>query len=1112
MNNKGQFSVISALLVAVILIATVIMTFSTIRNARIQDEPKILSAIDETNFAIKQILGFTVGYYCSVLQVTGNSTYARNLTMNYLESGLTNLANIHPEWGTSLNASNRDVFTYWFTGKSFSTGSLAITYNLTGLGVYGVSYETSCKLMVEIQNTTSSNQARLMVTKDEGEPILTLGKHNFKFYRYKYTNSTWEYAYPVNDTSIKPFSNGTYVIDMPSGLDSHSYVIQVEDQRGLSVAASSFDKYICTMNFSTWTPSWWDTGYSYREPILVINNVASPLSSGYSVRLNINTSSLVSAGKISASGNDLRIVRWNGSSWSEIDRDVIGMNTSSTQVWFKTQAEIGPSPAVDYSYYVYYGNSSATNPPANRSNVYLWFDDFSTNTTNKYDIDRHASNWHGSSSNVYYPFWDASNAAVRFDTGDDYVGGWMPNAINETDVYAEMKMDITGSYPSNSTNGILLRWQNKTAFLGGDISGGFYNSSCVVKDRRDPDIAHATPAEYHPWNVWFTIAVAASGTNLRLWVNGVSKVNATDTRVVPGKISFLVAQAKGWMDDFKIRKYVESEPSASVTAEEAFSGFSLPLQDVTMVAELLQNGTMRWLGQNLQLATQTLPIPPIPVKAIHINQTVGTVNCEVPFQVEDWASEYKIPLGLTNNASLFSSTTMLVFLVNSSISNTTIWWDGSDQAIQTPLAYTSQDFAQDDVANGILTNGNHKLILSQTYLYVDGFDFTSTSWTEFGTSPYLNDDTSNYIRHNVNNQKEAWFTFQNLSTTYSQIFASLDQLIGAKVRIEFECIRNGTDDYFDFRINDGTTTYGSYSITPGDSYDWRSYDITGFINTTRKINNAKIEITYRQSGPSASNAYVRRCRLFLDFWLTSVTGNSTAKADFFRINTEYPVYGAAAAYVIHHGIVRDIVQQEAEWGTDLGDSGGAKDCPNVYAHIVLTLPAIATYYTYQLRLMFVDSQQSRNITDLCPIRLVSLSGVSQTENGTSNGYPIVVNGTGTFYNCSASIWQHHWSQFISATKGAGLIFTDSANQKLYIFDTIAGASTGAIKTNASLGMIELLPATIAQVNFTYAFDVTWHGAVVTFDGRNPIYPDTGGTKGLWLIVESPPSVAVSSEN
>ena len=40
--------------------------------------------------------------------------------------------------------------------------------------------------------------------------------------------------------------------------------------------------------------------------------------------------------------------------------------------------------------------------------------------------------------------------------------------------------------------------------------------------------------------------------------------------------------------------------------------------DAVVAVELLQNGTMRWLGQNLKLTTQAVPVPPVPVKAIHV--------------------------------------------------------------------------------------------------------------------------------------------------------------------------------------------------------------------------------------------------------------------------------------------------------------------------------------------------------------------------------------------------------------------------------------------------------------------------------------------------------------
>lgn len=237
-----------------------------------------------------------------------------------------------------------------------------------------------------------------------------------------------------------------------------------------------------------------------------------------------------------------------------------------------------------------------------------------------------------------------------------------------------------------------------------------------------------------------------------------------------------------------------------------------------------------------------------------------------------------------------------------------------------------------------------------------------------------------------------------------------------------------------------------------------------------------------------------------------------------RINNENSTYGAGLAYVIHHGVVRDIVQQEAEWGTS-GSVGGADGSPNLYANIVLTLPANVTYYTYQLRLMFIDSAQSRTITDICPISLSTSIGSlqTQTENGTISGLPTVTNGTGTFYNLTGGSWaSHHWSQFISDTKGAGIMFTDAANQRLYVFDSFppsSGVPTGALYANSSSTkpLIELRPVTLRQVQFTNELDVTWRGAVATFDNTVPIYTVTGVTpSGLWVLVEYPPKLTVTA--
>ncbi|MGF3522721.1 MAG: hypothetical protein ACQXXJ_06460, partial [Candidatus Bathyarchaeia archaeon] len=390
----------------------------------------------------------------------------------------------------------------------------------------------------------------------------------------------------------------------------------------------------------------------------------------------------------------------------------------------------------------------------------------------------------------------------------------------------------------------------------------------------------------------------------------------------------------------------------------------------TVAVEVLQNGTIRWLGQNLKLATEAIPIPPVPVRAIHVNQTLRDGrNVEVPFQVEDWASGYTVPLGLTNNATIFGNTQMIVFLVNTQVTEFTIWWNGSDQATQTPLAFTNVYF-NDDPAARILSNG--------------------------------------------------------------------------KLRLEF----------------------------------------------------------------AASG-----------FTVTSTSGTETIITKLMRVNNEEDTTDPELAYTIHNGVIRDIVQGEAEY------TSGADNCPNIYSHIVITLPANATYFTYQLRLIFPASTQDRTLIDLCPVKLSSASAIDiQTENGTYRNYPNVVNGNGTFINYNhpnTPSTNHHWSQFtdnFAATKGAGVMFTSTANQNLYAFDPpYANAITGSL--NVSVGStktIELSPVTQSLGHvplFPNGYDITWSGAVVTFDeAALPIFQPGGTKTGLWVLVEIPPQLTIKTSN
>ena len=46
-------------------------------------------------------------------------------------------------------------------------------------------------------------------------------------------------------------SNGTYNIQIPSGVNPQSYILQVQDSRGIMVEASSFSQYTGSLTFNS---------------------------------------------------------------------------------------------------------------------------------------------------------------------------------------------------------------------------------------------------------------------------------------------------------------------------------------------------------------------------------------------------------------------------------------------------------------------------------------------------------------------------------------------------------------------------------------------------------------------------------------------------------------------------------------------------------------------------------------------------------------------------------------------------------------------------------------------------------------------------------------------
>jgi LPXTG-site transpeptidase (sortase) family protein len=341
---------------------------------------------------------------------------------------------------------------------------------------------------------------------------------------------------------------------------------------------------------------WWNANWSYVRTITVSTGANPPLNGydSYSVYLVADTSDV---SRFRADCFDLRIVYWDGAAYVELDRDLYGCGTAATQVWFRLQADIPPSSS-DANYYLYYGNPAAAAPPADRNQVYLWWDDFATNPfaagSPRYSRVK-AVDIHGDA--YVAPTYDAANQRVSFNTGDNFTSDMYVNTAAfsnaEQDVFIQVDHFGNLSYPSNATDAIVARVSALTTTSTHEyihFSHGTYSPSpgCAIDSwgpggERNALCGGVAPAVYWAFNTAETWAWGLSDTTHRFWRNPATTFVSPDpagrTQLLTGALStpqngyigLAPAQTRGWWDNLLIRRYTEPEPSAVLGQEYPFA-------------------------------------------------------------------------------------------------------------------------------------------------------------------------------------------------------------------------------------------------------------------------------------------------------------------------------------------------------------------------------------------------------------------------------------------------------------------------------------------------------------------------------------------------------------
>jgi hypothetical protein len=619
--------------------------------------------------------------------------------------------------------STETVTTTLTTTKTFYSSTTTIKTTLTAI-VYTTTYQSTTTTTIT-QTSPTTVTATAIYTTTTTVPIIKT--ENATLSLISTTTTTTTALSETTVTTTKTITETTYrtttvtitEVVLPL-IYSIWFQVMVRDNRGIIVESMTYE-YLDFMIERGYIPSisipqneWWNTNYKYCRQIIVLAG-SSNVPSGYSVSITFNHASLVSSGKSLANGNDIRIVYWDGTSWIELDRVLdhwSSWNAPNTKIWFKTQANI-PANSRDDNYYMYYGYSGATNPPANRDNVFLFWDDFESGSLSKWTVlrgiwDITTEAGHGyvarqlSSSYIECVLRSSSTIAsdnIIIEGECRRVGGEVGYALRVSDAYHHYFVTHGG-------------WVNHLA-IGKIYGQGSYTKLVGVSGTVDTN--------------WHIIRLSIIGSNLKASIDNEAPITAIDTQITTGNyIALRTYQYQSLWDYLHVRKYVDPEPTIYIKSERNNTGTQTyyPTYEVYNVEVMYsaENGTRWcWHGHNLTIYPYEMkPIPPVPIRFIRVNITRNGYSTnendllETVSQVEEWSEDLRKPLYVyekDQTSARFGKTSKLVFNVvfPQDVNNQCIriWWKDNLEA--PPPTYGIKLSVEREFV--IIDNGVYKLQL-----------------------------------------------------------------------------------------------------------------------------------------------------------------------------------------------------------------------------------------------------------------------------------------------------------------------------------------------------------------------------------------------------------------
>lgn len=313
--------------------------------------------------------------------------------------------------------------------------------------------------------------------------------------------------------------------------------------------------------------NWWNPSWSRRRPIEVTAGT-NGMPAGYTVSITIDHRAMVLAAQSLSTGEDVRIVRDDGTPIDRVLDTGSAWNTPTTKLWFKANPSAVSAGGV-LRFWVYYGNLAASGAPANPANVWLFADGFEGATSSwsfGNGVAVSTARAHGGTHALATPSTTQSSRTASVDV------------VNASNVVWDTWWNIDNTAAVDLSAYLRGRagsvWQTNLQPVGNPAQE-LWNIASTINGDYAEAVASPDGAPEASADTWIRVTFYAFESQLAVDINGVRAIPASGFADVgasslPGDVGIDAwnSAANVWWDDVTLRTLVLPEPAVAVGASE----------------------------------------------------------------------------------------------------------------------------------------------------------------------------------------------------------------------------------------------------------------------------------------------------------------------------------------------------------------------------------------------------------------------------------------------------------------------------------------------------------------------------------------------------------------